>query len=43
MKLPRNVSGATLQASLRRLGYETCASGAPTCESRRSSTVNIMK
>ena len=22
MKLPRNVSGATLQASLRRLGYE---------------------
>ena len=23
MKLPRNVSGATLQASLRRLGYET--------------------
>ncbi len=23
MKLPRNVSGARLQASLRRLGYET--------------------
>ena len=23
MKLPRNVSGATLQASLRRLGYDT--------------------
>ena len=23
MKLPRNVSGATLQASLRRLGYNT--------------------
>ena len=38
MKLPRNVSSAALQTSLRRLGYE-----APTCELQRGSTVNIMK
>ena len=31
MKLPRNVTGAALQKSLRRLGYEA-RNGVPMCE-----------
>ena len=43
MKLPRNVSSAALQTSLRRLGYEATRQRAPTCALQRGSTVNIMK
>ena len=43
MKLPRNVSGARLQASLRRLGYETVRQRGSHVRSRRRSTVNIMR